>query len=129
MDRELLLIDYIKSHWQKHQAAQLERGVWIALHQEMAAAADYADTPVVKAWFITDRHIEKCAPLSFKLFAENRLKVKVNESHEMGIANIAPYPQPGHYYLDFMFAPLWGGGMKISIEEEQIVYQGRLWVL
>jgi hypothetical protein len=125
---EVLLIDYIKAHWRQHQPAQIDRGVWIALHETMTNIESYeADTPVVKSWFMTDRKIEECAPMSFKIFAENRLKVKVNESHEIGEANIVPYPTEGTYYVDFIFAPLWGGGMKVSIERGKVINQGRLW--
>jgi hypothetical protein len=124
----LLLLDYIQAHWRQHQPAQLDRGVWVALHETMTdLESSEADTPVVKAWFMTDRKIEECAPISFKIFAENRLKVKVNESHEMGEANIAPYPIEGSYYIDFILAPLWDGGMKVSIDRGKVTNQGRLW--
>jgi hypothetical protein len=129
MTAEILLLDYIKAHWQKHQPAQLQRGVWIALHDEITDLEEWQpSTSVVKAWLMTDRQLEECALISFKIFAENRLQVKANESHEMGEANIAPYPTVGLYYLDFIFAPLWGGGMKISIEQGAAINQGRLWV-
>ncbi|PSB57140.1 hypothetical protein [Chamaesiphon polymorphus] len=129
MSHELLLLDYIKAHWRQHQPAQLDRGVWIALHEEVTAEAYDADTPVVKAWFMTNRKIDRCALISFKIFAENRLQVRANESHEMGEANIAPYPTAGLYYLDFLFAPLWGGGMKVEIDDrDKVIDRGRLWV-
>ncbi|AFY96355.1 hypothetical protein [Chamaesiphon minutus] len=49
MSHELLLLDYIKAHWRQHQPAQLDRGVWIALDEELTAETDDADIPVVKA--------------------------------------------------------------------------------
>jgi hypothetical protein len=124
----LLLLDYIQAHWRQHQPAQLNRGVWVALHETMTdLESDEACTPVVKAWFLTARSIEEYPALSFKIFAENRLQVKVNESHEMGEANIAPYAIEGIYYMDFLFAPLWGGGMKVKIDGGKIIVLGRLW--
>ncbi len=105
MNAELILLDYIQAHWEKTQPTQLIRGVWVALHEKLTEAAYEPSTPVIKAWFVTDRAITQFPPISFKLFAENKLKVRVNESHEMGESNFAPYPEESIYYMDCIFAP------------------------
>jgi hypothetical protein len=128
MSIETLLLKYIQAQWRKQQPAQLNRGVWVALHEILTAEADQPYTPVIKAWFMNHRKIEKCAPLSFKLFAENKLKVRANEPHEMGESNIAPYPATGIYYIDFIFAPLWSEGMKVSISQKEVIITDELWL-
>jgi hypothetical protein len=127
MNNEVTLLDFIKQHWSKNHPAQLERGVWVAMHEPMSIDEDEPHTPVCKTWLITDRGTECRQLVSFKLFAENKLKVKANESHEMGEANIAPYQDGSHYYIDFLMGPLRGGAMKAEIIEGKVFNRGRLW--
>jgi hypothetical protein len=128
MSIETLLLNHIQAHWRKYQPDQLDRGVWVALHEMLAAEADEPSTPVIRSWFMTNTTIEGCSPISFKLFAENKLKVRANELHEMGESNIAPYPVVGNYYMDFIFAPLWGEGIKISISNKEAIVTHKLWL-
>jgi hypothetical protein len=127
MNHEALLLSYIQSQWRITQLVQLERGIWVALHEEISeeAQADFSpSTPVVRSWFVTDRAIEECPLVSYNLFTENRYRYPLHVGH----SSIAPYPQAGSYYMDFDFGALAGGGMRVSIDRwGEVISKVRLW--
>lgn len=71
---ERIFLEFIRQHWRTNMPGQLERGVWVSWHEAISSDEYEANTPVRKAWFITDRQIEARPALSFKLFAENRVQ-------------------------------------------------------
>ncbi len=125
-DETALLLD-IQQHWKKNKPAQLEMGVWVAWHEPISEADMHPQSPVCKAWLVTDRLIEQRPTTSYKIFAENKLQVSASELHEMGEATIAPYANSNLYYIAFQMGPLHGGAMKASIENGKVKSKGRLW--
>ena len=125
------LLAYVQEKWRAVQLEQLETGVWAALHSVLPASADQPTTPVVRAWILNNVGIQGRSPLSFKIFSNYKPEVHRNSRkrlHEMGECNIAPYPQPGLYYVDFVFGPLEARATRVEVTDDGIVERGDLWV-
>ena len=124
---ERIFLEFIRQHWRANMPCQLERGVWVSWHEAISSDEYEANTPVRKAWFITDRQIEARPALSFKLFAENRVQAGANDMHEMGEANIAPFRESGDFYVAMISAPLHGGAFRAGLVNSCVINKGRIW--
>lgn len=127
MNEEQQLLRFLRDLWPPGLLDQLRRGVWVAVHEALSEADDMPATPVHRAWLLTHLEALPRSAASYRLFAQSRERPGAGGCFERGSARIAAYPTPGEYYLDYQAAPLWGEGMRVSVDAGTVTQVRGLW--
>jgi hypothetical protein len=135
----------IERIWRQTPDGRKPWGVWIAYHQPIRRDADYPDTDVIFAWFLSNEGLQQrgaCAYVRFRIvqsgkhwssgiypIAPSPVFGKVHQMNEIGLASFAAVQDEPLVYLDFLWGGTYGRGDLYRIEHcGKITLDSRIWI-
>ncbi|MFN3652015.1 MAG: hypothetical protein ACK47B_20765 [Armatimonadota bacterium] len=144
MDAQLgAVLLFLQRHWQA-QAENRPWGMWITRHAPVdgeADALDYAASPALDAWFLSDSGVTPRSPWGFRRFwsvhflqpwcqrpYSEQTGIYGERRYPIGIASFAPYAAETNWlYVQLTYGRLFGRGYRLRVSDGVVDSEVELW--
>jgi hypothetical protein len=143
LEQTPLLLEFISQQWFQLDERSRPPRVWIRQHQPLEQDVDWKpDTSIERAWLLDSTGFKEHNINVFSRFAAAHMShpwwqgvdrppisslFQFGKPYEFGLALFAPYKYLSAFYVEVIWAGLYGRGYRVECHDGEVIIRNELW--